>query len=512
MGRRKRISGRWTGLPVSPLRFHAQAEKGWLHLFEGLTGDLRLWGTDQVTPLSAVGQPVGKARDLTANAMALTQATGAAQPLLGRAPAIWRNFCPNGALAGTATGTPGTPPTGWTDVQSTGTITTVAPGTGRQGGTPVSLSCTATRRSWKFTQAGAVIGRTYCLSMQITLGAAVTGKQLAKVTGPAGITTVWRVDGVVVADTAQVSAGVHLVELVCTMGTTTGTLTWEIGLGCNGTVTSTLVIDGVQVETGSAATAYQLTTSAVDCTETGKIGHGFLSLDLTDDQLSGTVPAGLTGDLAILTREGVWIERSRTWATGASFNLGPLNTPLTFNLYKQLSPPERAGLAVLGALAIARTLSDAEVTALANWCKARGGKGLLAAGAAVASWTFDADVQGWTAMTSGAVTFEAGALRVTNSASDQRVARSPDFATVPGELYLVSLTCLATSGPNYSLQATDSALTSIVNYSGNTTTGEKRLLFRATTATSAIILANSTAGIGNRLIDSVSVWPITAGS
>jgi hypothetical protein len=164
-----------------------------------------------------------------------------------------------------------------------------------------------------------------------------------------------------------------------TVGTTGGLVVLELRTEGNihpGAVT--VDVWGGQLEVGSVVTATQKTGTTgvsgapLDITETGVASYGFLRPDLSDDVLPILCPTAITGDLAIMGRNGSWIEPVSI-AAGATFNVGPTGTLATPGIL-------RATGDIVDILAIGKTLTAEERARMMRKYRAEGAAGWLIEG------------------------------------------------------------------------------------------------------------------------------------
>ena len=499
------IGGRWIGQGgVTPRSLFNPSRKG---LFHDYTAPPKLRQADGVTPLAQPGQALGAILGTGMFGTPAIQPVVAQQPAMARAPKRRRNILSNGGLTGAVAGTPGTGPTGWTEVGNTGTISLVEAGAGRLGGDRLTLTAAATRRTWSI-QVAAVVGLTYITTMLINV---VSGSLVARdiSVGVGGHTTTRKIDGVDATATAPLTPGLHVIEMT-TVATSTASVIIRWGIGANNSdVTGEVIFDGIQVELGTAATAYQLTRSANEAIEAGQSGKWFARHDYSDDAVNLTMPWALTGDEVIVTRDGIWVEPGQSWASGATMNVCPARTASTEGVAAALSEIGMTDCAIMAHIAVAGSLTADELAMITRWATARGSKGLLTVGAPVQTWNFSDGVQGWTALNSGVVTSEAGALRVTNATNSGLVARSPDVAVTPGAFYLLAMDVIEQSGNPFAPQASTDTDTLIARWTNITAPGPVRILFRPPTAGCRVRLSNTGNSTGNRLIDNVTISPVT---
>lgn len=148
------------------------------------------------------------------------------------------NLLTNSQLAGAATGTPGTAPTGWSPIVVNGTVVSVA-ADGLNGGNSVRVSTTAARHF--YSQSIAVLANTvYTFSALVDVTTATQIQEILFATSlPAGATLQMRLDGSNVAQTTSSGTGLHTIEFILTVAGTAGTPSWRLGIGVTGAATPT---------------------------------------------------------------------------------------------------------------------------------------------------------------------------------------------------------------------------------------------------------------------------------
>lgn len=176
------------------------------------------------------------------------------------------NLYTNSILDGAVTGTPGTPPTGWTNGATTGTISAIA-ASNYAAGFKLTISCSATRRSMYQYPIAVAANTSYTLSAAIELvsgtGANTAIFQFINVTLlPTGSTiTGYTIDGVAKTSTDQISIGTHIISMTVATSSTAGNAAFAIGNGLQSNNTAVIKFYNVQVEVGSSYTSYIPTTT-----------------------------------------------------------------------------------------------------------------------------------------------------------------------------------------------------------------------------------------------------------
>jgi hypothetical protein len=172
------------------------------------------------------------------------------------------NLLINSIWGGAVAGAPGTPPTSWINVFTTGTIATVAPST-YAAGNALTFTCAAQRRV--IYQRPSVLANTsYTVSFDIvTTTADVQVNSVVDYRSmPTGATiTGFTLNGVSVAGNTNMPIGTHKVTATASISSTAGTVDIFIGLGTQANITSSITISNIQFEAGAFATSYIPTTT-----------------------------------------------------------------------------------------------------------------------------------------------------------------------------------------------------------------------------------------------------------
>jgi hypothetical protein len=175
----------------------------------------------------------------------------------------------NTNFTGAVAGSPGTGPTNWNDVVSTGQIVSYDSTTGK-----LRLATSATRRGFSQAANMAINSvQTASVRVNVISGTLAVGRVLTVDSAiPAGASLQWQVNGVNVANSGvALPSGESLLSLRATTTTDPWTLNFEVGNGVGGTATGDVELWEPQFETGSARTNYQrVGLTAFDVTESGQ--------------------------------------------------------------------------------------------------------------------------------------------------------------------------------------------------------------------------------------------------
>jgi hypothetical protein len=143
------------------------------------------------------------------------------------------NLLLNSALDGAVAGTPGTPPTSWSNNFTSGTIVSVTPGA-PGGGNKIRVTGAATgtlRRN--FTQTISVQANTvyrFVLPCEVFIAAAIN-RYMDWTSIPAGAALTYEIDGTPVASSISPSVGLRTLTAILTVGGTGGTASARMGAG-----------------------------------------------------------------------------------------------------------------------------------------------------------------------------------------------------------------------------------------------------------------------------------------
>jgi hypothetical protein len=269
----------------TPARLFAAGEQGyWLDPSDFSTMFQDSAGT---TPVTAVGQNVGRILDKSGRGNHFIQSSLASRPVLGRNPITGtRNLLVNTGFDGAASGTPGTAPTNWPFTNSGGTFTYIANDAGLGGGS-IRFAVSANRHFvGQFVTTLAATGTwTFSCEVQVVSGTVPVGQLLRLATPPAGALSQYVLNGVNVLETENVPIGSNTISIILTTTGTGGSVTLRLGLGASANVTGDAIFRNPQFEVGSVRTNYQRVGSAFDVTEAGVPDAYYLSYDGSDDFL-----------------------------------------------------------------------------------------------------------------------------------------------------------------------------------------------------------------------------------
>ena len=255
------------------------------------------------------------------------QATAARRPILGTEPLVGRrNLLLQTGLTGATSGTPGTAPTGWPFLVSSGT-TTVIPGGGSLGGDAIRLSATANRHVYSVTTTTLAASSTYTFSVQCIVHTSLSILSFANLSAPpAGTTLEYLIDGVVVPSGTALPLGPCTVAVRATTSTTAGTSGLRLGIGTGGNVTGDVTFWDPQFELGSTRTAYQRVTDQWNVTQAGVPNVYYLQGDGTDDVITSVaaVPANASTSAQQIfgVRTGATLPVATAFATRVSVASG----------------------------------------------------------------------------------------------------------------------------------------------------------------------------------------------
>jgi len=309
------------------------------------------------TPVTAVGQPVGRILDRSGRAAHATQATAAARPAYARAPVGGVRNRVNGSAAVTNS-------TFWPSPLTANGITCTRVGQGtdtdglpyvdlRYAGTAVANGQFDGAYAVANSNAPATLSETWTVSALITLIAGAATRNGTSLTvsvvelSAASAFLAGNSSGVFFGETEEMRTATRtLNQATVAQVRTTVTLS---GVLAGAVIDVTFRVKGMQLERSASRSAYQHNLSMFDITETGLASRFALLDDLVDDAMATTLPAGTytvaTGDDA-----GVTI------LTGQSIS-GAYTIPGPARLY--------------GAVIISRTLSAPETASLTAWLNAR---------------------------------------------------------------------------------------------------------------------------------------------
>jgi hypothetical protein len=243
---------------------------------------------------STFGTGVETLPDLSPRNNPFSQATPASRGAWFREPKTGRrNLFVNTHFTGAVAGSPGTGPTNWNDIVSTGQIVSYDSSTGR-----LRLATSATRRGFSQAANMAINSvQTASVRVNVISGTLGVGRVLSVSSAiPAGASLQWQVNGVNVANSGvALPAGESLLSLRATTTTDPWTFNFEVGNGVGGTTTGDVELWEPQFETGSTRTNFQrVGLTAFDVTEAGQRDCYGVRADGTDDEYA-TASIDFTG-------------------------------------------------------------------------------------------------------------------------------------------------------------------------------------------------------------------------
>jgi len=232
---------------------------------------------------NSFGSGVTDILDLSGNNNPFSQATPSSRGAWFREPKTGRrNLFVNTHFTGAVAGSPGTGPTNWNDIVSTGQIVSYDSSTGR-----LRLATSATRRGFSQAANMAINSvQTASVRVNVISGTLGVGRVLSVSSAiPAGASLQWQVNGVNVANSGvALPAGESLLSLRATTTTDPWTFNFEVGNGVGGTTTGDVELWEPQFETGSTRTNFQrVGLTAFDVTEAGQRDCYGVRLDGIDD-------------------------------------------------------------------------------------------------------------------------------------------------------------------------------------------------------------------------------------
>ena len=243
---------------------------------------------------STFGTGVETLTDLSPRNNPFSQATPSSRAAWFREPKTGRrNLFVNTHFTGAVAGSPGTGPTNWNDIVSTGQIVSYDSSTGR-----LRLATSATRRGFSQAANMAINSvQTASVRVNVISGTLGVGRVLSVSSAiPAGASLQWQVNGVNVANSGvALPAGESLLSLRATTTTDPWTFNFEVGNGVGGTTTGDVELWEPQFETGSTRTNFQrVGLTAFDVTEAGQRDCYGVRADGTDDEYA-TASIDFTG-------------------------------------------------------------------------------------------------------------------------------------------------------------------------------------------------------------------------
>lgn len=176
------------------------------------------------------------------------------------------NLLLNSVFSGAVAGTPGTPPTDWSNLVTTGTIASVTAGI-YAAGNAVRITNTGTRRAF-FKSYALSANTTYAYSTKITVHSApnVGFPRIQDCMnlsgGPVGSTVTYLLNGVAATATTVIPNGqTSTVVAIIAVSVLAGNVEVRWGLGINSVVDGDVSIQMPQLEAGAFATSYIPTTT-----------------------------------------------------------------------------------------------------------------------------------------------------------------------------------------------------------------------------------------------------------
>lgn len=269
------------GPAFSPARLFAAGEPGlWLD-----PSDLTTLFQDSAgaTPVTAAGQPVGRVLDKSGGGRHATQATAALRPTYG--------VVPRGGRRNLLTYTEQIDNAAWTKISATvsanagaapdgaSTADKIIPNAAASNGN-VAQSVTVTIAAHTVSFYAKAAGQSV-LSLVCNLTGTFRALIFNLGTGVATTATGWTVSMTAVGDGWYRCFATATADVAASKAFQFG----NNSAGWTGDGTTGFLLWGVQVEAGSAATAYQRVVSAFDVTETGTVSLSYLSFDGVDDFL-----------------------------------------------------------------------------------------------------------------------------------------------------------------------------------------------------------------------------------
>lgn len=275
------------------------------------------------TPVTTFGEPVGRILDRSGRGNHATQATAGLRPAYARVPVGGRRnlLSQSGDITNAA----------WWAKAGTATASTATQGNFPALNDSISQGATTT----------ATIGTTATGSATLS----GTGTITLRLNRQAGGGGVYEGSDLVVTLTATPTrySVSHTIVNVSQVG-----FTMQLLRQAAQTATAATIQDS-QIDTGAAATAYQLVVTATDITETGRASRFALLDDLVDDTMTTTLPAG-----------------TYTVATGDDAGVTILTGQALSGAYT-IPGPQR----LYGAVVINRALTAVETANLTAWLNAR---------------------------------------------------------------------------------------------------------------------------------------------
>lgn len=341
-----------------------------------LASDLPYFTNTAGTTEATWGDPVGLVKDASPNRADLTQGTVTARPVLARVPRGGRR---NEAVVSEGIN--------WT-ANSSAVVT--YDGESPYGVTPSARVVTAENQRSSGVYRQNLLGRVLPAGTEITVsirlkpilmtsplrvafeGSAFPNTPVANIdldsrtVNPVNSFASWRLgegeDGFFVAEATMTPSA-------------DGTINISIYNQNENTGSNEFLITALQVEFSETASPYQSVLSTYNITEAGVEDIHYLSFDLTDDNLTTTIPAIENGTVVIAGTNGIWIDEDYNF-DGGTFSIGPTTyTDGPDGILTAIGEPIERGFLVIN-----RQLSQLERDLVIQEMKERGAPGVFELG------------------------------------------------------------------------------------------------------------------------------------
>lgn len=198
----------------------------------------------------------------------------------------------NTAFSGAVSGSPGTGPTGWSVVVSTGSLSAVD---AIDLGNALTIACTAQRLT--YGQTVSVSANTkYTNSAELLEVSGTVSYQnvVSCTTPPSGATVSYRHNGVSVSATDTVS-GTGKIEAILSVAGTAGTCSFRVGLGCVSNQTATVKLRSPQLQSGAIRDRYihNTSTSATAGRDIRDFSGSLSDLGIRSQKIGYTIAAAM---------------------------------------------------------------------------------------------------------------------------------------------------------------------------------------------------------------------------